>query len=80
MTFPVVVGVKRREETATVVSQQTVDHNSAPKKPRLVFTDLQRRTLQAIFKVCSLHDFEYSRNLLEHTRKTGLAEFLTKGF
>ena len=24
---------------------------SAPKKPRLVFTDLQRRTLQAIFKV-----------------------------
>ncbi|BES89981.1 homeobox protein onecut [Nesidiocoris tenuis] len=26
------------------------DHTSAPKKPRLVFTDLQRRTLQAIFK------------------------------
>ncbi|KAL0276629.1 UNVERIFIED_CONTAM: hypothetical protein PYX00_004162 [Menopon gallinae] len=47
----VVVGVKRREETATGGSQQiTADHNSAPKKPRLVFTDLQRRTLQAIFK------------------------------
>ena len=27
------------------------DLQSAPKKPRLVFTDLQRRTLQAIFKV-----------------------------
>lgn len=29
------------------------DHVPQPKKPRLVFTDLQRRTLQAIFKVCS---------------------------
>ena len=29
----------------------TVEQQSAPKKPRLVFTDLQRRTLQAIFKV-----------------------------
>ncbi|KAK6622341.1 hypothetical protein RUM44_002152 [Polyplax serrata] len=47
----VVVGVKRREETATGASDQiTADHSSAPKKPRLVFTDLQRRTLQAIFK------------------------------
>lgn len=27
------------------------EHLSSPKKPRLVFTDLQRRTLQAIFKV-----------------------------
>ena len=27
------------------------DHHQQPKKPRLVFTDLQRRTLQAIFKV-----------------------------
>lgn len=27
------------------------DHQQQPKKPRLVFTDLQRRTLQAIFKV-----------------------------
>ncbi|KDR18135.1 Homeobox protein onecut, partial [Zootermopsis nevadensis] len=26
------------------------DHTPTPKKPRLVFTDLQRRTLQAIFK------------------------------
>ncbi len=34
-------------------------HQPAPKKPRLVFTDLQRRTLQAIFKVtfaCALDD------------------------
>ncbi|GAB0092091.1 One cut domain family member [Sergentomyia squamirostris] len=34
---------KRKEEV-------TPDHMPAPKKPRLVFTDLQRRTLQAIFK------------------------------
>ncbi|XP_055690422.1 homeobox protein onecut isoform X2 [Lutzomyia longipalpis] len=34
---------KRKEEAAP-------DHMPAPKKPRLVFTDLQRRTLQAIFK------------------------------
>ncbi|XP_050527320.1 hepatocyte nuclear factor 6 [Daktulosphaira vitifoliae] len=37
---------KRKEETQTIVSE----HSSTPKKPRLVFTDLQRRTLQAIFK------------------------------
>lgn len=37
---------KRKEEPTPVTSKQA----SAPKKPRLVFTDLQRRTLQAIFK------------------------------
>ena len=37
----------KRKDVMEVVEQQ-----SAPKKPRLVFTDLQRRTLQAIFKVC----------------------------
>ncbi|KAI5699263.1 hypothetical protein M8J75_000105 [Diaphorina citri] len=36
---------KRKEEPD--ISQ---DQSSTPKKPRLVFTDLQRRTLQAIFK------------------------------
>ncbi|XP_075218060.1 homeobox protein onecut [Lycorma delicatula] len=36
---------KRKEEP-----QIHSDHTPAPKKPRLVFTDLQRRTLQAIFK------------------------------
>lgn len=36
---------KRRDEP------QIPDHMPQPKKPRLVFTDLQRRTLQAIFKV-----------------------------
>ncbi|CAB3381583.1 Hypothetical predicted protein [Cloeon dipterum] len=36
---------KRKEEQTP---QQ--EHPPAPKKPRLVFTDLQRRTLQAIFK------------------------------
>merc|ERR1719471_2181315 len=35
----------KRKDVMEVVEQQ-----SAPKKPRLVFTDLQRRTLQAIFK------------------------------
>lgn len=29
-------------------------HIEQPKKPRLVFTDLQRRTLQAIFKVIQI--------------------------
>ncbi|KAL5236634.1 hypothetical protein ACI65C_004044 [Semiaphis heraclei] len=37
---------KRKEDSQPIVP----DHSSAPKKPRLVFTDLQRRTLQAIFK------------------------------
>ncbi|XP_037802952.1 hepatocyte nuclear factor 6-like [Penaeus monodon] len=36
---------KRKEE-----QQNHPDQQPAPKKPRLVFTDLQRRTLQAIFK------------------------------
>jgi hypothetical protein len=36
---------KRKEEQQSVAKSPT-----APKKPRLVFTDLQRRTLQAIFK------------------------------
>ncbi|XP_071521811.1 uncharacterized protein [Panulirus ornatus] len=36
---------KRKEE-----QQSHPDQQPAPKKPRLVFTDLQRRTLQAIFK------------------------------
>lgn len=36
---------KRKEEQQSQAKSPT-----APKKPRLVFTDLQRRTLQAIFK------------------------------
>ncbi|XP_071449221.1 hepatocyte nuclear factor 6 [Hetaerina americana] len=36
---------KRKEDPQT-----QPEHPPAPKKPRLVFTDLQRRTLQAIFK------------------------------
>ncbi|KRY48362.1 Homeobox protein onecut [Trichinella britovi] len=36
---------KRKEE-----QQQQGIHTPGPKKPRLVFTDIQRRTLQAIFK------------------------------
>jgi hypothetical protein len=36
---------KRKEEQQSIAKSPT-----APKKPRLVFTDLQRRTLQAIFK------------------------------
>nr|XP_014275056.1 hepatocyte nuclear factor 6 isoform X2 [Halyomorpha halys] len=39
-------GTCKRKDESTIHS----DHTSAPKKPRLVFTDLQRRTLQAIFK------------------------------
>lgn len=41
-------GCKRKEEAVSP------DHMPQPKKPRLVFTDLQRRTLQAIFKVISI--------------------------
>ncbi|GFQ90697.1 hepatocyte nuclear factor 6 [Trichonephila clavata] len=37
---------KRKEEQ----QQQQQKNPNTPKKPRLVFTDLQRRTLQAIFK------------------------------
>ncbi|CAO4373640.1 unnamed protein product [Caenorhabditis nigoni] len=37
---------KRKEEQSTITATQIV----APKKTRLVFTDIQRRTLQAIFK------------------------------
>jgi hypothetical protein len=43
----VIAACKRKEEVQT----QPEPHPPAPKKPRLVFTDLQRRTLQAIFKV-----------------------------
>lgn len=39
-----VPGCKRKEDMGS-------DTMPSPKKPRLVFTDLQRRTLQAIFKV-----------------------------
>ena len=44
--FFFVVACKRKEDPQT-----PAEHPPAPKKPRLVFTDLQRRTLQAIFKV-----------------------------
>jgi len=40
-----VVSCRRKEEPQ-------IEQMPQPKKPRLVFTDLQRRTLQAIFKVC----------------------------
>lgn len=41
---------KRKEEQQTTQQVQKQQQQPAPKKPRLVFTDLQRRTLQAIFK------------------------------
>ncbi|XP_065215298.1 one cut domain family member 2-like isoform X2 [Planococcus citri] len=45
---------KRKEEptqnTNTNNNNNNNNNNTPPKKPRLVFTDLQRRTLQAIFK------------------------------
>ena len=40
---------------------EAAEQPSAPKKPRLVFTDLQRRTLQAIFKVQHLANTFVSR-------------------
>lgn len=49
---------KRKDEMANQAEHQ----QAAPKKPRLVFTDLQRRTLQAIFKVSTAraHTHTYS--------------------
>lgn len=44
---PIISACKRKDEMANQAEHQ----QPAPKKPRLVFTDLQRRTLQAIFKV-----------------------------
>lgn len=49
-----VLACKRKDESAI-----HTDHTSAPKKPRLVFTDLQRRTLQAIFKVNHFVKLQY---------------------
>lgn len=43
------VACKRKDDP------RSPDHVPQPKKPRLVFTDLQRRTLQAIFKVCRIN-------------------------
>ncbi|KAG8331598.1 One cut domain member 2 [Homalodisca vitripennis] len=48
---------KRKEEP-----QIHPEHTPAPKKPRLVFTDLQRRTLQAIFKATFVTIVEEKRN------------------
>merc|ERR1719210_1621329 len=44
--IPISAQCKRKD----ALDQEQVSPASAPKKPRLVFTDLQRRTLQAIFK------------------------------
>lgn len=48
--FPGGAACKRKDDQSSqgAVSQQK--NTNTPKKPRLVFTDLQRRTLQAIFK------------------------------
>lgn len=48
---------KRKEEIQPTI---VAEHSSAPKKPRLVFTDLQRRTLQAIFKVLFYDTYKQS--------------------
>lgn len=43
--------VQETKASPLLGSVASVSSVVAPKKPRLVFTDLQRRTLQAIFKV-----------------------------
>jgi hypothetical protein len=43
------------------MANQAEHQQPAPKKPRLVFTDLQRRTLQAIFKVSITYVCTYIR-------------------
>lgn len=42
-------GVKRKIEN-DMMSHSSDETRQGPKKPRLVFTDIQRRTLHAIFK------------------------------
>lgn len=42
-------GVKRKIEN-DMISHSSDETRQGPKKPRLVFTDIQRRTLHAIFK------------------------------
>lgn len=46
---PVGVGIKRKIEN-DMMSHSSDETRQGPKKPRLVFTDIQRRTLHAIFK------------------------------
>ncbi|KAK0394400.1 hypothetical protein QR680_000714 [Steinernema hermaphroditum] len=41
---------------------------SAPKRPRLVFTDIQKRTLQAIFKETQRPSREMQQTIAEHLR------------
>lgn len=59
--IPVISACKRKDEMANQAEHQ----QPAPKKPRLVFTDLQRRTLQAIFKV--------SNRVLTYTEKNSFS-------
>jgi hypothetical protein len=48
--------------------------SGGPKKPRLVFTDLQRRTLQAIFKVCvQTWEIFGGRSFLHFFRRSNMA-------
>lgn len=54
-----VLACKRKEDV-----QNQADHTPTPKKPRLVFTDLQRRTLQAIFKVSKVSAILFSRHFV----------------
>ena len=54
--FDVVAVVCKRKEEPPQAPEQP-----SPKKPRLVFTDLQRRTLQAIFKVETLKISSFSK-------------------
>ncbi len=43
--------------------EEVAQVSGGPKKPRLVFTDLQRRTLQAIFKVCLTKEKQNFNNI-----------------
>ena len=47
LLFSFIVAANKRKDLETTPPQ---DQNRGPKKPRLVFTDIQRRTLHAIFK------------------------------
>lgn len=42
--------IPKRKMDNDMMSHSSDETRTGPKKPRLVFTDIQRRTLQAIFK------------------------------
>jgi hypothetical protein len=58
----------RRVDGASTAAQSQQQQQSAGKRPRLVFTDIQKRTLQAIFKETQRPSREMQQTIAEHLR------------